>query len=249
MFDNLIVALKAKLSVIEYLIYTKWIIKYALKGNWQLGTEMGHWAVSVRRYRHHDPMWVQPMPMYIQSALDYLYKIFGDKIKILELGPGPLSRLTEGWKEGLYDLISVDPLATEYRKTFVDFEYLTQGVGEEVHTMFPPESFHMSYASNCLDHAQDPLKCFQNMYLLTKPGGIICIDSNVKEGTRARWSGLHQFDIWVEEDRLMCKTKNGEPYMLTEGSYLEILEYHDRSHTDKVPWFSIMFKKMKEVDD
>lgn len=229
----------------QFIRYSKWVLRFALKGNWALGTEMAFWDEESKKY--HQKEWMQPMHDDIRPAVDDLKKVFNEEITVLELGPGPKSRLTEGFKQQLFDLVAVDPLADTFKKHLGSEEFLTYGYGETMDKLFPPESFHMSYASNALDHTEDPSLCFKNMVSLTKVNGYIMIQGGVNEGTRANWLGLHKHNMWIEREELLCCSRYGVPVNLSRGYPLEFVDSR-QALIEGNPWFSITYRKVSSYE-
>jgi len=178
---------------------------------------------------------------WVVTALDKEMNVSGKDIKILEIGPGPRSRLTKGYDDGFYDLVAIDPLANDFKNHLGGREFLVQGTAEEMYKLFPPESFHMSYASNVVDHTSNPQLCFNNLVELTKVGGYIVIQGNFNEGTRTEWQGLHSHNIWVDGDELMCKTQHGKPFKLTIGRIEKVTGREESLESN--PWFSVLYRR------
>lgn len=234
--------------LVAWWTYLRWIFKYFLKGDWTLGAEMGYWDVELNIKRPKG--WTQQMfKEDIIPAVEYLHSKFGKQINTLELGPGPVSRLTEGWRRGLFELTAVDPLADEYKRNFKHSPFLVQGYGEDLDNMFEESSFHMCYASNSLDHVDNPLKCMKDMFRLTKVDGVIIIQGNVREGSRTKWFGGHNYNLFLNGDRLMCEEKSARLYELTEGLDVEKMSKRARTWSDPknecVEWFSITYRRVK----
>ncbi len=226
----------------KLLVYMKWVIRYTLKGDWTLGTEMAYWDDELSNNRPEG--WIEPMHDDVVPAVSLLKETFKGDIKVLELGPGPRSRLTEPYKKKLFDLVAIDPLADDFKKYLGGEDFLMCGYGETVVELFPPETFHMCYASNVLDHSKDPEQCFKNMIELTKNGGLIMVQGNVNEGERTHWTGLHKYNMWIEGDRLMCSTRQGEPVELTDKTTLERVDGRNVL-LDGNPWFSVTYRKVR----
>ncbi len=233
--------------LIVWWTYLKWIFKYLLRGDWALGAEMGYWDVELNIKR---PMgWIQEMfKEDIIPAIDHLRSTFSTDIDVLELGPGPVSRLTEGWESGLFRLTAVDPLADEYKKNFRNSPFLVKGYGENLDSQFEEGSFHMCYASNSLDHVKSPLECMRNLFKLTRVGGLIIVQGNVREGSRTNWRGGHNFNLYLDGDQLVCEEKNGRAYELTRGLETKRLFKRVRTWSDpeneSVEWFSITYRRI-----
>lgn len=228
----------------SFLTYAKWVLYYIVIGNWRLGTEMGYWDFEINHNRPEG--WSLPfLSDEIKSAIDKIAKnigLSGKEIKVIEIGPGPRSRLTEGYDKGLFDLVSIDPLANDFKEYLNGRAFLVQGTAEKMWEQYPPKSFHIAYASNVLDHTENPQLCFHNLWELTKTGGFIIIHSNENEGTRTDWQGLHKHDMWIDGDKLMCKTQYGKPFILSNGSLETVsIGYEPR---DNNPWFAIMFRRL-----
>src|SRR6266446_467777 len=50
--------------------------------------------------------------------------------------------------------------------------------------------------SNPLDHVASPKQCIENIRRVMKPGGFVYLEGFCREGTNAKWSGLHQHDLF-----------------------------------------------------
>ncbi len=222
-------------------IYMKWVIKYALKGDWALGTEMAYWDDELTNNRPEG--WIEPMHGDVIPAISLLKETFRERIRVLELGPGPRSRLTEPHRKKLFGLVAVDPLADDFKKYLGGEDFLVHGHGETVDELFSPQTFHMCYASNVLDHSKDPAQCFRNMIELTRIGGLIMVQGNVNEGDRTKWSGLHKYNMWMQGDKLMCSTSDGDVVELTVGVALERVDGRE-TLLDGNPWFSVTYKRV-----
>lgn len=229
----------------QFIRYSMWVFRFALQGNWALGTEMAFWDEESKKNR--QKRWVQPMHSDIRPAIEDLKKVFNEKIVVLELGPGPRSRLTEGLRQQLFDLVAVDPLADTFKKHLGGEEFLTYGCGETMDKLFPPESFHMSYASNSLDHTKYPSICFKNMISLTKVNGYVMIQGGINEGTRANWLGLHKHNMWTEGEALFCCSRYGVPVNLIKECPLEFVGSR-QALIEGNPWFSITYRRVSSYE-
>lgn len=228
----------------KWVIYLKWICVYLLRGDWKLGTEMAYWDYEINYARPGG--WCLPtIRRYLCICLDRIstrFMVTGREIKVLELGPGPRSRLTELYDKGMFDLVAVDPLADEFKDRLGGREFLFQACGEYMD--FPPETYHLSYASNVLDHSQDIEKCLDNMVRVTKVGGLILIQGNIREGERLNWMGLHKYSTWIEDGNLMYRTKDGGDTNLTDDSRL-LLAGHRERLLEGNPWYSVIYRREK----
>ena len=126
-------------------------------GSFGESSELLFWKVTLRTV---DSNWTQPMhEIEVNVALDEIKKEFGVSgtgVKVLELGPGPRSRLTTGYDKGMFSLIAVDPLAVYYKREFNGREFLWPGGAEDIQRIFPNSYFDIVYASNSIDHSASP---------------------------------------------------------------------------------------------
>ena len=134
------------------------------------------------------------------------------KLNCLKLDQEPNSNLAYYVDNNIFDLIAIDPNANMYRKILkeLNYEYPIQPLnisGENLLKYFEKNYFHIVFAQNSLDHTQNPILCLKNSYLLLKKYGILYIKSNVKEGSRKNWMGLHKYDIFFQDDKLLLSNK------------------------------------------
>jgi SAM-dependent methyltransferase len=126
----------------------------------------------------------------------------GARVRILDVGSGPLTRVGKQWPGRDLEIVPTDPLADKYNELFVKISLrpLVPPVvahGEKLLDRFQPNYFDLAYASNSLDHSYDPVAAIGQMLAVTKPGHYVYLWHAVNEGVRERYSGLHQwnFDI------------------------------------------------------
>jgi SAM-dependent methyltransferase len=130
---------------------------------------------------------------------------------VLDVGAGPVSRLSCGSRAGKYKLTATDLLTEAYRKMLAahGFEHVLDGVryvpcsAEKLSETFPAGSFDFISINNALDHTTSPREVFHQLVEITKPGGHIVITGHSREGSNERWQGMHQHDIWLSDGRLM----------------------------------------------
>ncbi len=139
-------------------------------------------------------------------------KYKNEKIKLLEIGSGPQSNLAYYVDNNIFDVVGIDPNANTYSKILkeLNYDYPINPLnipGENLLNHFEKNYFHIVFAQNSLDHTQDPIKCLENSFLLLKKFGLLYIKSNVKEGSRKSWMGLHKHDIFFQNDKLFLSNK------------------------------------------
>lgn len=137
---------------------------------------------------------------------------------VLDVGAGPVSRLSAGARSRYYQLAATDLLTEEYREMFraYGYEHVLDGVryvpcpAEKLSSQFPRASMDFISINNAIDHTTSPRDVFRQMVEITKVGGHIVITGHSREGSNERWQGMHQHDIWLESGRLMRCGKHGK---------------------------------------
>ena len=126
--------------------------------------------------------------------------------RVLDVGSGVVSIL-RGTVPSV-DLVAVDPLGSLYQCLF---DYSARGItppvtcpGEELSSWFP--SFDVVHMSNALDHTQDPLRVFDELLEVTRPGGYLIIQGFVDEAKHTGKLGFHQWDIGLHQLELRIGT-------------------------------------------
>ncbi len=142
-----------------------------------------------------------------------LQERFAAPLAALDVGCGPSSLLSLGHLRGWFELTGVDPLADRYRAALeasgrTPAATLLAGFGEHLSKLFAPESFHLVFTCNALDHTQDPGRVVEQMSRVLAPGGVLFIQGYVREGSANHFHGLHQHDLYLRSGgRLMCRTR------------------------------------------
>jgi 2-polyprenyl-3-methyl-5-hydroxy-6-metoxy-1,4-benzoquinol methylase len=164
------------------------------------------------------------------------------RLKVLDVGSGPISLLSWGHNSGLLDLVSTDVLADEYKELLEIYGHesaignirTVQCSGEKLDSYLDPESFEVIYCNNALDHTTSPRKCLENMTLLVRPRGYIIISGRSREGSFEGWDNVHQHDLFIEDNTLYRSGKDGFRAPLTKDLPLETYYsnapqgFHDR---------------------
>jgi SAM-dependent methyltransferase len=128
----------------------------------------------------------------------------GGTVRVLDVGAGPLTVLGKVWPGRELDLVPVDPLADQYDKIMAEcgvtpLVRTRMGHGERLLDIFPPSTFDLVYAENCLDHSYNPILCLQQMLAVVKPGCYVVTDHLTNEGKAENYHGLHQWNFTVEK--------------------------------------------------
>jgi len=196
-----------------------------------------------------DENWAQFMiKEEAEVGLNEIQRTFnksGTDVKVLELGPGPRSRLTEGWDRDMFTLMAVDPLADYYKNEFKGKPFLWQGNAEDIKRMFPHNYFDMVFASNSIDHSTSPEKIIEGVSEVLRVGGVLIVCGNEKEGTRAKWVGMHKHNLWIEGGKLMWETQKTQPKPILPDKYvpIQVRSLNYNLEGDAIQWFSGVWKK------
>ncbi|MBD3341109.1 MAG: methyltransferase domain-containing protein [Candidatus Lokiarchaeota archaeon] len=169
-------------------------------------------------------------------------------LKTLEIGSGPNSNLSYWVDKKLIKVTAIDPLANIYKKIMKKLNYTypitpIKMKGENLLNHFERESFHIVFAQNSLDHSENPIKCFRNGVELLKKGGLIFVCSNIREGTRKCWAGIHNFDIYIENGDLFLENQQGRKIKFLDNyNNLELI-FYEEYFKNNVPSFEAVFRK------
>lgn len=149
---------------------------------------------------------------------------------VLDVGSGPVSRLSGGAHRGEYRLTATDLLTVEYRAMYAAYglEHVLDNVtyvpcpAEALYRQFGAESFDFVTMHNAIDHTTSPSATFKQLVEITKVGGHIVITGHSREGSNERWQGMHQHDIWLSDGRLMrCGRDGADEVCLNAGLPVE----------------------------
>ncbi len=215
-----------------------WEGEFSLRGRWPCNT-----ISRANQGRIAFPVWI----------MEWVYRRSIEKEthglpRVLDAGSGPLSMLSYGHKESLFQLTCIDPLAAAYKglrnKYGYEIDYpMFHGVCEELLEYCGLERFDIVWMQNALDHSQNPEKAVYGLYSVASPGGYIIINGFVREGSKG-WSGLHQHDLFLEDGRLCCESMRGgslsDKYLLDDIEGLKCIQY---SQNDG--WLSIVYQKVQ----
>jgi SAM-dependent methyltransferase len=162
----------------------------------------------------------------------------GATVTGVEIGSGPLSLLAWGVAEGFIDLKAVDPLAEAYQRLLARHGIAypvapVPGSGEALTELFEPDSFDFGFASNSLDHAEDPRGCLAQLATVVAPGGFLYAEGFVREGTNSAWQGVHQHDLILLDGALLRYDRRGAGTVITEGLGLECIDQTIVSFADR----------------
>jgi len=129
-----------------------------------------------------------------------------EPVRILEVGSGPIASVGFSLPGRRLQITATDVLAKQYdwilrrhnikpavRTIYADAERLT--------AQFGADAFDLVYASNCIDHMQDPLAAIREMVNVVRPGRNVVMEHLLDEGAHQDYAGLHQWNLHAEDGR------------------------------------------------
>ncbi|MEI6158586.1 MAG: methyltransferase domain-containing protein [Roseococcus sp.] len=130
-------------------------------------------------------------------------------LRVLDVGAGPVTSIGYVPPPGMtMEVVATDPLADAYTRIF-DALGLVRPVptsfapAEELSAFLPSESFDIVHCRNALDHSFDPIRGLEEMLRLVKLGGQVMLYHNPNEAESEGYSGFHQYNFDVEEERFI----------------------------------------------
>jgi len=122
------------------------------------------------------------------------------EVHILDVGAGPLTYLGKKTEGKQINITAVDPLALEYDNILSKYQVIpiirTQKLAaEELTKRFPPNSFDLVFARNCIDHSYDPQRAILQMIKVVKSGGYVLLEHTPNEADNENYDGLHQWNF------------------------------------------------------
>jgi SAM-dependent methyltransferase len=166
-------------------------------------------------------------PAYVNDHVMKQRSLAGEgRLRVLDIGCGPISRLRWGALTGELEIVGVDPLNDLYDAILArhGFHGLSEIRPERTINAFAEsvdlggEKFPLVYSWNAMDNTQDILKAMQTIAKALDTQGIALFTVNSKNGMRNEYSGLHKYDIWYENGILQYGTKEQPPRDLLEDT-------------------------------
>jgi SAM-dependent methyltransferase len=170
-------------------------------------------------------------------------------LKLLDVGAGPMTSLGPDYKGTRLNITACDPLAPLYSSLALKYG-LTPPVktvlafAEDLTVFYEHNSFDFTNCRNALDHTFDPIRCIEEMLLVTKVGGKIHLFHRANEAEKEKYSGLHQWNFDCIEDHFVVWNKN---------SRIDVTETYRGEHEIKVrkggdEWLTVEIFKRTEME-
>lgn len=167
--------------------------------------------------------------------------------RILDVGAGPLTVLGKHWHGQPVNITAVDPLADEYDALLKQYGIVplvrTQlAYVETLSETFPEGSFDVVHMMNALDHSRDPVKGIYELVRVARPGGYVVLSHATKEATREHHSGMHQWDLYLDEASHFILS--GEGYSVDVTTALADRQLAEMTHGyGDANWHWVVFRK------
>lgn len=182
-----------------------------------------YWNIDEFKERTNPEFELQPELRALIKAPE------ASRIRILDVGSGPLTRIGKKWTNRQIEITATDPLAEKYNALMkrLALPLLVPVVAvhaEKLTESFPKNHFDLAYASNCLDHSYDPLVAIKQMLHVTKPGCYSYLWHFANEGKKARYTGLHQWNFDVVRNEFLISDGRTTKSLGKEVADLALLE-------------------------
>ncbi len=191
-----------------------------------------------------DPQ--KPLQEHIWPLLDHLPS---GRLRVLDVGAGPLTALGKIYRSQPLDIVAVDPLADYYDQILREAQLeapvrTTWCHGELLEDRFEPSTFDLVFSQNALDHSYDPYRIIKSMIRLTKVDHFVLLEHRQNEAERAQYQGLHQWNFAVEQGDFVIWNPTSKLNVSKE-----LLPYVDIQirFIAEVNWLNIQMKKLKDL--
>lgn len=160
-----------------------------------------------------------------------------EELHIIDFGCGPVSVI--GVKDDTYKIkiLGVDPLIDEYNKILNDKKLVRphDALCMECEDLYfiGDNTFDIVFTRNAIDHSREPDKIMMLGKRICKPNGLFEISVNENEGKRTNYSGLHQWDFFVDnKDVIMTSPLYKKKFTAKEilGPNLVIKQEENKHH-------------------
>nr|PZN29209.1 MAG: hypothetical protein DIU80_09605 [Chloroflexota bacterium] len=153
-----------------------------------------------------------PLSSYHRQFIDPLDD---EEIHILDVGAGPLTVVGKCHPTKRIAITAVDVLAPEYDRLLERYGIVPPvrtryAEAEQLARIFPPDTFHLVVAQNCVDHMESPLAAIDAMLTVVRPGCWVVLDHAENEAEREAYRGLHQWNISVRDGDFWIRGRAGE---------------------------------------
>lgn len=143
---------------------------------------------------------------------ELLWDIPYSKVKILDVGAGPITKVGYKLDRKFIELYPIDPLAKVYnrilnKKNIHPPVKTVFGNAEKLSKQFGENEFDLIYANNSIDHTASPVKAIHEIYHVLKPNHYFYFDHFINEGEKNKYYGLHQWNFYCKNDNLFLSNR------------------------------------------
>ncbi len=167
------------------------------------------------------------------------------RVRILDVGAGPLTIVGKKWPGHEVELLAVDALGDQYQaqmqaagiKPLVSTRSCTS---ERLSDLFEANSFDLTHVRNALDHGYDPLGAIKQMIAVTRPGGIVMMFHFANEAENANYDGFHQWNFCVENRDMVIWNRSCRENL---KAHIDGLAHIVSISPDGNNWVSVILRK------
>lgn len=214
-----------------------------------LTTEVNFWRGYCKNWVENNEFRLHPETHPFLYA-DFFNDIVLDKdiIEVLDVGAGPLTYLGLVHPEKKINIIAIDALADEYNIILKELNInpIIRTIklnAENLTTTFGENKFDVIWCANALDHTHNPETVLLNMINVVSPTGYIILQHANNEGLRNNYGGLHQWNIYINDDGDYIFSSKNESVNITQH-YKEIINIKNYILTPDVHRVIITKKKV-----
>jgi SAM-dependent methyltransferase len=179
-----------------------------------IGHELAFWREYLSTGGSHWPddyrFRLDPEAVIQEQITQHLHDI-GSRVRMLDVGAGPLTIVGKRWPRHEFTLQAVDALAEEYDALLEEFS-ITPPVRtrrcdtERLSGEFSDNSYDVVYAMNTLDHSYEPIQAIRQMVRIIRPGGIALLQHYPNEAEAEAYTGLHQWNFdWIDGECVLWR--------------------------------------------
>jgi SAM-dependent methyltransferase len=171
----------------------------------QLEALYWRWWMFRSATRHSE---IYRRAMERERPLDAFHRQFVDQIaasrvRILEVGSGPLSAIGTVHPAKTLEIVATDLLADTYARLLAHLRIepavrTVRADAERLAEQFAEGSFDYVTANNCIDHCARADQAIEQMLRVARPGGWVSLRHAENEASRTRYFGMHEWNFALE---------------------------------------------------
>jgi len=172
-----------------------------------LWTEVLFWWKWLRDERAVSEL-LDPQRPLGEDIVAIIDRLGVDRVRILDVGAGPLTTIGHRHPTAHVDLVACDVLAPSYarllrRRGITPVVPTIYADAERLRATFDAATFDVVVAGNCVDHMAQPLRAIEQMLDVVRAGGSVLLVHFVDEGKKQDYTGLHAWNLREENGTLI----------------------------------------------